>query len=284
MSNPISSPTVPSLSVSVVVYHTDPAVVRATFDSLLESVDFARASHDLGPVSVHLVHNGDASPSFSALALQIGERCRQHQVAFRLFDGHGNVGYGRGHNLSIRGVRSDYHLVLNPDVVLRRESLAQGVQHLQSNPGVVALSPSVSDGEGHKQHACKRFPTVMDFVLRGFAPHSVKKLFDKRLARYEMRDLPEHEASTGVPIISGCFMLFRTSALQAVEGFDESYFLYFEDFDLSLRVQKQGALVYLPSMQITHLGGHSAKKGLRHIAMFARSGCRFYNSHGWRLL
>lgn len=277
-----------NLSVSVVVYCTEAEVVLATFESLLESVMFARKQQVLDQVAIHLIHNGETASlpdsAFTALALRVKEQCHQYDVTFRLFDGHGNVGYGRGHNLSIRGAQSDFHLVLNPDVVLTPESLVQGVQYLQSEPEVVALSPAVCDGEGHKQHACKRFPTVLDFVLRGFAPAGIKKMFHQRLAHYEMRDLSEHEASTGIPIISGCFMLFRTLPLQAVGGFDEAYFLYFEDFDLSLRVQKLGALAYLPGMQITHLGGNSAKKGLRHIGMFARSGCRFYNTHGWRLL
>jgi GT2 family glycosyltransferase len=99
-----------------------------------------------------------------------------------------------------------------------------------------------------------------------------------------MRDLPEQEPSTDIPIISGCFMLFRTAALRSVGGFDEHYFLYFEDFDLCLRVHAEGTLAYLPSMHIVHLGGNSARKGLRHIVMFARSGLRFYCTHGWRLI
>lgn len=283
MPSNISSPCPASLSVSIVVYHTD-AAVSATVESLLASVLYARSQQVLSRAVLHLVHNGDTSTAFAALARQVAQRCGQEGVEFRLFEGQGNVGYGRGHNLSIRSVETDYHLVLNPDVVLAEESLVQGLQYLQSAPAVVALSPSVCDGDGHKQHACKRFPTVLDFVLRGFAPQGIRKLFDRRLARYEMRDLSEHQASTGIPIISGCFMLFRTPALQSVNGFDERYFLYFEDFDLSLRVQAQGELAYLPHMQITHLGGYSARKGLRHIAMFARSGCRFYNTHGWRLL
>lgn len=273
-----------SLSVSIVVYHADAAVVSATVDSLLASMQFARSQQVLSQAVLHLIHNGEPSTGFAALADRVVERCRQHEVQFELFEGHGNVGYGRGHNLSIHSVNTDFHLVLNPDVVLARESLVQGLQYLQSAPTVAALSPAVCDGDGHKQHACKRFPTVLDFVLRGFAPQGIRKLFDRRLAHYEMRDLPEQQASTGIPIISGCFMLFRTPALQSVNGFDEGYFLYFEDFDLSLRVHAQGDLAYLPQMQITHLGGNSARKGLRHIAMFARSGCRFYNTHGWRLL
>jgi len=99
-----------------------------------------------------------------------------------------------------------------------------------------------------------------------------------------MHDLPEDEASTDIPIVSGCFMLSRTDTLKEINGFDERYFLYFEDFDLSLRMGKLGKLAYLPTMKIIHAGGHAARKGFAHLGMFARSGIRFFNSHGWRFI
>jgi GT2 family glycosyltransferase len=77
-------------------------------------------------------------------------------------------------------------------------------------------------------------------------------------------------------------MLCRTAALKAVSGFDEGYFLYFEDFDLSLRIAKIGELAYVPAMRIKHAGGHAARKGRAHIGMFVRSAMRFFNTHGWR--
>ena len=115
-------------------------------------------------------------------------------------------------------------------------------------------------------------------------PAPVRRLFDERLARFEMRELSDSEPSKGIPIISGCFMLCRSSSIEKVAGFDPGYFLYFEDFDLSLRARALGSLSYLPQMRITHLGGNSARKGLRHIVMFGRSGFRFFSSHGWRWL
>ena len=83
-------------------------------------------------------------------------------------------------------------------------------------------------------------------------------------------------------LASGCFMLLRAHSLATVGGFDERYFLYFEDFDLSLRLAQLGEVQYLPEMQIIHHGGYAARKGWRHIAMFLRSGIRFFQDHGWR--
>jgi hypothetical protein len=77
-------------------------------------------------------------------------------------------------------------------------------------------------------------------------------------------------------------MLCLSDALIRAKGFDEAYFLYFEDFDLSLRMGEIGRLDYVPAMRIEHAGGHAARKGFSHLRMFMQSGFRFFNTHGWR--
>lgn len=253
-------------------------------ESLLHAMNTARQAGVLGRAAIDLVHNAEPDPAFTALVDDLREKAQSLDIRFTLLEGHGNVGYGRGHNLAIQHSDSDVHLILNPDVTLAPSCLLQGLQFLQDNPAVAALSPAVEDGDGHKQYVCKRYPSVFDFLLRGFAPAALRQMFHRRLAWYEMQDLPEDSPSINIPIISGCFMLLRTDVLHKVGGFDEAYFLYFEDFDLSLRVHAHGLLAYVPAMHIVHLGGGSAHKGWRHIAMFARSGLRFFRTHGWRLL
>ena len=274
----------PTLSVSIVVYRSALKVLGETLSTLLSSVVHAAEQEDLSSASVAVVLNAPADSDMTTLLQRYQAEAAAHGVQVSIIEGHGNVGYGRGHNLAVLGATSDYHLILNPDVQLAADTLSEGLRFMAKNREIAALSPAVFEEDGRKQYACKRFPSVFDFLIRGFAPSVLKRLFAKRLAHYEMQDLSEQRPSTDIPIISGCFMLFRTQSLLAVNGFDERYFLYFEDFDLSLRMHNKGALAYVPAMRIVHLGGNSAKKGLRHIGMFARSGLRFYNTHGWRLL
>src|SRR5690606_33631475 len=97
--------------------------------------------------------------------------------------------------------------------------------------------------------------------LRGFAPAFLKSRFNTRLAAYENRAVVDADVTAPVDLISGCFMLCRTAALQKVGGFNSAFFLYFEDFALSLELAKIGTLLYLPASKIVHFGGDAGKKG-----------------------
>jgi GT2 family glycosyltransferase len=78
-------------------------------------------------------------------------------------------------------------------------------------------------------------------------------------------------------------MFVRTELLRDLGGFDPRYFLYFEDYDLSIRAASQSALVYVPSVEIEHGPGGAARKGAHHIRLFLVSAFRFFSSHGWRV-
>jgi len=85
-----------------------------------------------------------------------------------------------------------------------------------------------------------------------------------------------------VPLVSGCCMLFKGPVLSKVRGFSPDYFLYFEDYDISLRVAQTARTVYVPAVRITHFGGHAASKGWRHIQLFLRSALTFFRQHTWQ--
>jgi GT2 family glycosyltransferase len=276
----------PCLTVSVVVYHLDVPVITNVLESLQIAADEAFLAGLMTELRITLVDNADAPQNQQRLlSLLDGLPTPTIPCTRKLISGHGNIGYGRGHNLVIERLAArtqDFYLILNPDVFLAKDALVQGLAWLTAHPHAVAVAPAVQNGHGDSVSACKRFPSVLDFLLRGFAPARVKAMFRHRLDHYEMSDLPRDKPTEDIPLISGCFMLFRHAPLQSLNGFDPGYFLYFEDFDLSIRAHQLGSLSYVPTMNITHLGGHSARKGLRHILMFGRSLLRFFNTHGWR--
>lgn len=268
------------LSISVVVYRPDSELLKRTLTSVAAAWAAlqVRRSELAAAAVLFLVDNGglpDLSPSLDALA--------QQGIATTIISGHGNVGYGRGHNLAIEQAASRYHLILNPDIDLDERALIEALDFFGAHPDVGLLSPGIADDVGGLQYLCRRYPTVLDLFVRGFLPAAMRRCFARRLARYEMRDaINEHDIVWDPPIVSGCFMLFRTEVLKKLAGFDDRYFLYFEDYDLSLRTHAAARVAYAPAVKVVHHGGGAARKGHAHIRMFSISAFKFFNRFGWK--
>ena len=233
-------------------------------------------------IPIYLIDNSEVSEISLADFEDQQRQAGSLGAELRLLHGHGNVGYGAAHNLIINNLDTDFHLMLNPDVVLNKLFLSEGLNYLIDHNDVALAVPMASHENGDRQFLCKRYPSILTLFVRGFLPRNLHKLFTKRLASYEMCDLHAEQINDDIPIASGCCMLSRSSALTAINGFDARYFLYFEDFDLSLRIRQQGRIAYLPAMKIVHGGGYAARKGYSHISMFVHSAIRFFATHGWR--
>jgi len=274
-----------NLSFSLVIFHPDIAVLSKTLSSLGDALQAAREKWPELNVKGYVIDNEEGGTSIEQLQ-EVLSTLRGQNNGIQILGNGKNLGYGGGHNLCLpllQGFPSDYHLIINPDVFLQRDFFIKALSFLEEHKEVVVLAPHASCDSGQPLYLCKRYPSVLDLALRGFAPQFIRKFFSSRLDRYQMRDLYESGAvSTEVPIISGCCMLVRTEVLQALKGFNERYFLYFEDFDLSLRLAEKGKVAYHPEVLIQHLGGFSAKKGWWHIQQFIRSGKLFFSQHGWR--
>jgi len=197
--------------------------------------------------------------------------------------GHGNVGYGAANNLVLGSLRSDMHIVMNPDVEVDPEAVGAALSALAAHPGIGLVAPSVYDARGERQYLCKRYPSVWVLFLRGFAPAFLRRRFQEAIDRYEMRDAIAEGFVENIPLASGCFMAIRTPLFVRVAGFDAQYFMYFEDYDLSLRLACHAALAYAPEARIVHHGGGASAKGWRHVRWFVASAWRFFSRHGWKI-
>jgi hypothetical protein len=276
-----------SLTVSIVTYRPDAVLLERCLASLALAVRAAREDRVLTQVAVALIDNSE-DREIAAEGMRVArQRFADSGVQLHFLHGHANVGYGVAHNLMLNGTGGDYQLVLNPDVELARDALVNAIRWLDTNPGVVAAAPAVTRPDGSPDFLCKRYPAVFDLLLRGFAPRIVRRLFRQRLERYELRDVIDPASEKPVPVVplmSGCCMLVRRKAIDATGGFDPKFFLYFEDYDWSVRLNKVGKTVYLPTFRVVHHGGGAARKGWKHIGWFVRSAFRFYHKHGWRLV
>lgn len=263
------------LSVSVVNYYSDRQRLIGTIRSVHAAIGVALATGSLKEATLTLIDNEPASKEAGSLDKLASE------LGVRLLSGHGNLGFGKAHNLALFASEADFHLFLNPDILMEEDAIEKAIAFLHKHPTVALLSPAMIDDKGERQYPCKRYPSVLDLALRGFAPAWLKRRFARRLARYEMRDLPTAQPSR-VPLLSGACLFCRRAQVEKIGGFCEAFFVYFEDFDLSIRVQDQGSLVYAPDIQVIHSGGYAASKGLRHIYLFTTAAFCFFRRHGWK--
>jgi GT2 family glycosyltransferase len=274
-----------SLQISIVTHRPDMKLLERCLRKLALAIGAGREAGAMRTVHLALIDNSEDSDIADSVTKLGKARFSDSGVHVTYLRGHANIGYGAAHNLVLHGTGSDYHLVLNPDVELAPDALANGVRWLDAHPEVGALAPMVQGSEGRREYLCKRYPSVFDLFLRGFAPSFVQRMFQRRLHRYEMRDLIDVEPPReliGIPALSGAFMLVRRSAIDKTGGFDPRFFLYFEDFDWSVRLNRITKTAFVPSVQIGHHGGGAARKGGRHIHWFVKSGFRFYRLHGWK--
>lgn len=271
------------VTISIVVFNTPYTVVVRCLAFVLQSIRFARkASENRLRCSVCLINNSAPGLSERLADEGVGSLFVKHGCVLSVMEGHGNVGYGKAQNLSIKQSSGEYSLIMNPDVRVAHDAILEGINYLETHDSVVALSPRCRSASGSRRYLCKSYPSIFNLFLRGLAPSWARQLFRSRLSRYELKELQDAPNPSGVSIISGCFMFCRAPVLRAVGGFDERFFLYFEDFDLSLRLSDRGRLKFIPTLTIEHDGGGASKKGLRHIGMFLSSAVKFFNKHGWR--
>jgi GT2 family glycosyltransferase len=274
-----------SLSVSIVTFDPDLALLAPALGSLAASIRQAQATRQLGDASVTVLDNGPQSRFFSRLEELAGSAfAGVPRMRAAVLPSGANLGYGAANNIAIRASEADYHLVLNPDVILAGDAIAYALRYMESHRETVLLSPLATGSDGERQYLCKHPPGIWTLFLRGFAPAFVRRRFDRSLQQYEMREETGNGEYAGRFLASGCFMFMRGDALRTAGGFDPAYFMYFEDYDLSLRLARHGTLAFVPTVKIIHHGGGAATKGWRHRIWFLRSALRFFNSHGWRFV
>ncbi len=268
----------PSLSISIVLYRPELEILTRTLDSLHE----AWAAVSSGACLIlYLVDNNepDSEPcSLPDLEHHYPLFCSEWII------GHGNIGYGKGHNLAISRTISDFHLVLNPDVFLKKDCLEQCLRFFEQHEDSGLVVPEARCENGQMQFIAKRYPSILVLFLRAWGNPWLNHRFRHALEQYEYRDKLPAQSPVEVNIASGCFMLFRTAYLQRVGGFSPNYFMYFEDFELSLRFTKVAKIMHLPSAKITHLGGGASTKNWQHIRMFMRSAVTFFRRNGVKLV
>ena len=267
------------ISATTVAYFSELELLRILLVSLEAAAEHLFQQRGYS-VHYYLVDNSNDDHYFKRLEVLISKLEATRSFKLSLIRAPKNQGYSGGNNLVLAQLDSQYHLIINPDVAVESDALWQALEYMDKHKNVVMLSPKVV-GHTISCHVIKVYPDCFTLALRYVDIPSLNRFFSKRLARYKCPYLKD-AASTSIELAGGCFLFLPTDLLKQLEGFDESFFLYFEDYDFSIRARQLGELAYVPTVKITHSGGGVGRKNYRHHLYFIRSAIRFFNKHGWR--
>lgn len=254
------------LTISIVTHNS-----RHIFDVL------DNLKEELGTESDYSVHIFDNASDLSYI-----EQLESYGSFISLHKSFENKGFGYGHNQILKKTDSRYGIIFNPDVLIKKTVIDQLVNRIKKENQLAAVCPKVLNEDGTTQYLVRQKLDVFDYILR-FLPFTfIKKIFDKRLSYYECRDLPEDE-TTYIKMGSGCLMVVDVDKFKEIGGFDERFFMYFEDNDLCLSFGKSGyKILYTPFETVVHLYEKGAHKNKKLFKIFLQSMSKFFNKWGWR--
>ncbi len=193
----------------------------------------------------------------------------------------GNLGYGKAHNIGIKkaiNLKSKYHVVVNPDIRLGKGIIDQLICFMSENKDVGLCAPKILYPSGKLQFLCKLIPSPKELVIRRFIP--VKKIVEKSDKKYELRSFG-YNRNIEIPYVSGCFMFFQTKILKEVDGFDERFFLYFEDLDLTRRVEEIAKVVFYSKAFVYHAYNKESYRKSKVFLYHLVSSIKYFNKWGW---
>lgn len=180
-----------------------------------------------------------------------------------------NRGFGAGHNAVLPLLESDYHFVINPDIIANNESINLIIDFMENNKDVVMLCPKILNEDKTEQILPKRNPKFKYLLSRRV------KLFKKWEAEYTMRNDKLDEV-VDIDFCTGCFFVIRTDVFKKVNGFDDIYFMYFEDADLSRKAKEYGRVVMYQKPYVIHKWERASAKSLKFLKIQIQSMFKYF--------
>lgn len=244
-----------NVSIGVVTYNS-----RAVISELLDSI--IQNTH-LVPYKIYVVDNHSSDGTV--------EYIKHHYTNVMVIALPNNGGFGYGHNQLLGVINSDYHVIINPDIVLKSDAISDLAEYLDTHPDVVMITPRIENADGSEQSLPKRKPTLKYLISGRLKGERFRRLRDEYTMKGNLNQVPfDIEFSTG------CFSMIRTDIFKKVHGFDERYFMYMEDADLTLQVRQFGRVVFDPSESVVHKWERASAKHLKFLLTHIESMLKFF--------
>ncbi|MBR1542997.1 MAG: glycosyltransferase family 2 protein [Bacteroidaceae bacterium] len=191
-----------------------------------------------------------------------------------------NIGYGAAHNKGIKkalGLGAKYHLVLNSDVYFEPDVLRQLLVYMEEREDVAMVQPNIIYPNGSMQYTCRLLPTPVNLIFRRFLP---KKMAENMNYKYLLM-MFDHKRELDVPYHQGSFLFFRTSCFEKVGLFDERFFMYPEDIDITRRMHREYKTMFWPGVTVVHNHRAASYKSKKMLFIHIWNMTKYFNKWGW---
>ena len=188
-----------------------------------------------------------------------------------------NIGFGKGHNTVLERLDSEVHFILNPDIQLTADTLSDLADWMAAHPGVVMTRPGLTFPDGKPQQLPLRRCNVRAMAYRQLP---CLRFWAKYNDRYLMAD-KDLTKPTEIEFCTGSFSAVDTAAFKAVGGFDEGYFMYVEDADLTQKMRTRGKAYLVPQYTAIHAWHRAAHRSLKPFLWQLRSLLRYFSKWGF---
>jgi GT2 family glycosyltransferase len=243
-----------------------------TFKTDVDEVERAVRQFQAVPLKTHLCII-DNSPQPLPLKHLLGD-------GVSYYFANANLGYGRAHNIALRAAhgRTRYSLVMNTDISYAPGVVTRLKEFMDQRPTAGLTGPQVRYPDGTLQCVCRLLPTPANMFLRRFLPNS--SWTHRSDARYELRWW-DHRSVANIPYFQASFIMLRTDLCHSLGGFDERFFLYGEDIDLTRRIHEIAETLYVPDVFITHEYRRYSNRSLRGTWYGIQNNSRYFNKWVW---
>lgn len=189
----------------------------------------------------------------------------------------GNFGFGYGHNIAIKqfASESDFFLICNPDIHFSLSEFNKLFNFVTTRKEGLFL-PKIIYPNGLNQYGARLLPTPINLFIRRFSPKLAEKFDEKYLLKKFDLSKPIF-----VPYLSGSFMLFRSECLIQLNGFDERFFMYMEDIDISRRCAERFGNIYYPLAEVIHIHEQASYKNKVLLKAHLKSAFQYFCKWGW---
>lgn len=192
-----------------------------------------------------------------------------------------NPGFGSSHNLAIKkaiDLGSKHHFIVNPDIYFEEDIITPMIAYIESDRSIGMMMPQVLNVDGSVQNLPKLLPSPLSILKRKIKKPA--KVYQKFINEYELRQIPKGQIYNA-PVLSGCFTLLNLDAIKQVGMYDDAFFMYFEDWDLSRRMHQKYKTIYYPKVSVVHEYESGANKSSKLFKIFINSAITYFNKWGW---